>query len=145
MSKTYELIGYDILTPEQRSHLIEACQARLQAFLEARGHAIYDHRRVSVGYIPGTLKYEVLKRARFRCELCGVSADEKALEPDHIIPRIHGGSDDISNLQALCYSCNAMKRDRDRTDFRAIRESYSRRESGCLFCEVLSENIIAEN
>jgi ATP adenylyltransferase len=34
-TKTYELIGYDILTAEQRFQLIEACQARLQAFLEA--------------------------------------------------------------------------------------------------------------
>jgi diadenosine tetraphosphate (Ap4A) HIT family hydrolase len=86
-----------------------------------------------------------LKQARFRCELCGISAGEKALEADHIIPRIHGGSDDITNLQALCYSCNAMKRDRDTTDFRAIHESYSNRESGCLFCEVHSETVISEN
>jgi ATP adenylyltransferase len=33
----------------------------------------------TAGYrLAGTLKYEVLKRARFRCELCGISADEKA-------------------------------------------------------------------
>jgi diadenosine tetraphosphate (Ap4A) HIT family hydrolase len=87
----------------------------------------------------------VLKRARFRCELCGISADEKALEVDHIIPRIHGGSDDLSNLQASCYSCNAMKRDRDRTDFRWIRDSYAHRESGCLFCEIPKERVIDEN
>jgi ATP adenylyltransferase len=48
-------------------------------------------------------------------------------------------------LQALCYSCNAMKRDRDDTDFRGIRESYRHRESGCLFCEIPEERIIAEN
>ena len=131
-AKTYELNGYSELRAEQRSELITACESRLQAFVEARGRTIYDHRRVSVGYISGTLKYEVLKRARFRCELCGISADEKALEPDHIIPRVHGGSDDMTNLQALCYSCNVMKRDRDRTDFRLIRESYSNREAGCL-------------
>src|SRR5262249_38889685 len=75
----------------------------------------------------------------------GISADEKALEPDHIVPRIHGGSDDLSNLQALCYSCNAMKRDRDDTNFRAIRESYAQREPGCLFCEIKSEKIITHN
>jgi diadenosine tetraphosphate (Ap4A) HIT family hydrolase len=144
-TKTYELVGYDDLTEKQKAELISACEARLQAFVEARGKTIYDHRRVSVGYIPGTLKYEVLKRARFRCELCGTSADEKALEPDHIIPRIHGGSDDITNLQALCYSCNAMKRDRDTTDFRAIRESYSNRDSDCLFCKVDRKSLISEN
>jgi hypothetical protein len=30
-------------------------------------------------YLSGTLRFEVLKRARFWCELCGVSADERAL------------------------------------------------------------------
>jgi hypothetical protein len=67
-----------------------------------------------------TLRYEILKRAKFRCELCGISADEKALEVDHIVPRNRGGADDLPNLQALCYSCNAMKRDRDEVDFRGI-------------------------
>ena len=144
-TKTYSLPGYETLTGDQKATLIDLCRARLDAFLEARGKAIYDHRRVSVGYISGTLKYEVLKRARFRCELCGISADEKALEPDHILPRNHGGTDDLSNLQALCYSCNAMKRDRDNADFRAMRQSYEYRESGCVFCEIGGERILAQN
>ena len=38
-----------------------------------------------------------------------------------------------------------MKRDRDDTDFRAIRESYNYRESGCVFCEIGSERILAQN
>jgi ATP adenylyltransferase len=144
-SKTYRLLGYEKLSAEQKNALRDLCQKRLDAFVEARGRAIYDHRRLSVGYISGTLKYEVLKRAQFHCELCGISADEKALEPDHIVPRRHGGTDDLTNLQALCYSCNAMKRDRDNTDFRAIRESYAYRKAGCLFCEIDRERILAEN
>jgi ATP adenylyltransferase len=144
-TKTYKLLGFESLTEEQRRTLIELCQKRLEAFIEARGKSIYDHRRVSVGYISGTLKYEVLKRARFRCELCGISAEEKALEVDHIIPRNLGGNDDQSNLQALCYSCNAMKCDRDSTDFRDIRESYMHREPGCLFCEINGDRILTES
>jgi len=106
---------------------------------------MFSHRRKSAGYISGTVRYEVFKRARFRCELCGISAREKALEADHILPRNKGGSDDISNLQALCYTCNAMKRDRDDTDFRGIEASYKHRESSCLFCNMPKKRIMAEN
>jgi ATP adenylyltransferase len=40
----------------------------------------------------------------------------------------------MANLQALCYTCNAMKRDRDDTDFRAVRAACERNEPGCPFC-----------
>jgi len=113
------------LTPEQIEDLVSRCQSQLAAFLESRGEDPWRHRKRSAGYISGTLRYEVLKTAKGRCELCGISMEEKALEVAHIIPRNHGGSDDISNLQALCYSCNAMKRDRDATDFRAVKKRLS--------------------
>jgi ATP adenylyltransferase len=109
-----------------------------------RGKRIWQHRTASSGYISGTLRYEVLKRARFRCELCGVSADVRALEVDHIVPRNKGGTDDLDDLQALCYRCNSMKRDRDATDFREVRESYEHRERGCLFCEAPKARLVAE-
>jgi len=51
--------------------------------------------------------------------LCGVPADERALEVDRIERRKHGGSDDLDNLQALCWKCNAGKGASDATDFRA--------------------------
>jgi diadenosine tetraphosphate (Ap4A) HIT family hydrolase len=38
-----------------------------------------------------------------------------------------------------------MKRDRDDEDLRAVRESYAYRESGCLFCEIPAERIVAQN
>jgi ATP adenylyltransferase len=59
---------------------------------------------------------------------------QRALEVDHIIPRNQGGSDDLSNLQALCFRYNAGKRDTDRTDFRGMLASYGIREAGCVFC-----------
>jgi ATP adenylyltransferase len=98
-----------------------------------------------LGYVPGTQRYEVLKRAKYRCELCGVSAEYKALEVDHIIPFNKGGSDDESNLQALCYSCNATKRDHDDTDFRGMALRYDDREANCVFCEVNKGQVVAEN
>jgi diadenosine tetraphosphate (Ap4A) HIT family hydrolase len=143
--KAYSLVGYEGLGDEEIEHLIELCEAKLAEYKAKRGRRIWQHRRVSSGYISGTLRYEVLKRARFRCDLCGVSADVRALEVDHIVPRNRGGTDDPDNLQALCYSCNAMKRDRDATDFRMVRASYERREPGCPFCEMQKDRMVAEN
>ena len=136
----YSLNGFDELTASQIEHLVGLCDDKLNAYLKKR-HDPWSHRKQSTGYISGTKRYEVLKRAHFRCELCGVSADIKALEVDHIVPRNKDGSDDITNLQALCYSCNATKRDRDDTDFRGIVESYKNREHGCVFCDITTAEL----
>ncbi len=88
--------------------------------------------------IAGKLRYAVLKRAGFHCELCGVSADQRVLEVEHIVPKKHGGSDELENLQALCTKCSADKGAGDDTDFRKIRESYGARKEGCRFCEFVA-------
>jgi diadenosine tetraphosphate (Ap4A) HIT family hydrolase/5-methylcytosine-specific restriction endonuclease McrA len=143
--RQYILGGFEELTEEQVGTLVALCQRRLDDYLARRGKRMWQHRKLAERYIPGTLRYEVLKRARFRCELCGVPADEKALQVDHIVPRNRGGADDISNLQALCSTCNATKRDRDDTDFRGVADSYGHREPGCLFCGLPPERIVIEN
>jgi diadenosine tetraphosphate (Ap4A) HIT family hydrolase len=38
-----------------------------------------------------------------------------------------------------------MKRDRDTTDFRKVRESYGVRQKDCLFCEIPMQRIVASN
>ena len=98
----YTLNDFDGLTENEISDLIELCHIKIEEFLGKRGDKVWEHRRKSSGYISGTLRYEILKRAKFRCELCGISAEQKALEVDHILPRNNGGSDEQSNLQALC-------------------------------------------
>jgi diadenosine tetraphosphate (Ap4A) HIT family hydrolase/5-methylcytosine-specific restriction endonuclease McrA len=138
----YRLNGYSELTAQQRELLVQACQEKYEEYLDARGEQVFRHRRMARGYISGTLRYEVMKRARYRCELCGVSATEVALEVDHIQPRSRGGSDDLSNLQALCYRCNAMKGNKDGTDFRGMHQLHEVRESGCLFCTLSAERPI---
>jgi len=40
------------------------------------------------------------------CQMCG---SEERLSVDHIIPRVLGGNDSLSNLQCLCSSCNSSK------------------------------------
>ena len=133
------------LSSEARDELIRLCDEAIDTYLQKRGTAAYDHRRAALGYLSGSLRYEVLKRAGFRCELCGVSADERAIEVDHILPRKHGDKDDVANLQALCFKCNANKGARDDEDFRAVREALDARKAGCIFCELPTDRIIASN
>ena len=59
---------------------------------------------------------------------------QRDVELDPIVPEIHGGSDDPSNLQTLCFRCNACKRDSGTTDFRSIQASFALREAGYVIC-----------
>jgi hypothetical protein len=54
-------------------------------------------------------RFEIFKRDKYRCQLCGKDAHDAKLEIDHKIPRIKGGSDDESNLWVLCFFCNRGK------------------------------------
>lgn len=141
----YSLEGFNDLTDDQINVLKEICESKLDDYIRKRGEKIWEHRRNLHSYIAGTIKYEVLKRAQFRCELCGISAEEKALEVDHIEPRNLGGADSINNYQALCYSCNAMKRDTDNTDFRDNSKKYDHRLDKCPFCDLSKKQIVEEN
>ncbi|WP_210245392.1 HIT domain-containing protein [Mesorhizobium sp. B2-4-15] len=129
----------------ERSALIALCDAKLADYVAHRQDAIWRHRAQNFDPIPGTLRYEVLKRARGRCEACGISNEERALQVDHIIPRTKRGSNDLSNLQALCSTCNAQKLDRDSTDFHSARGAYDWRDESCPFCTLPSTRIVAEN
>ena len=142
---SYLIEGFQSLSSNEIDALIQICEQKLDDYIRKRGQRIWEHRRNLRGYISGSIKYEVLKRAQFRCELCGVSADEKALEVDHIEPKNLGGEDSINNYQALCYSCNAMKRDTDNKDFRNNSKKYDERSHKCPFCEVPKNRIINEN
>jgi predicted house-cleaning noncanonical NTP pyrophosphatase (MazG superfamily) len=81
--------------------------------------------------IEASKRYRVLRAAKGKCELCGISAKISPIDIDHIVPRSKANKegyiskdgarmriDDERNLQALCFRCNRAKRDADSTDFR---------------------------
>lgn len=61
--------------------------------------------------IPPSLRVKIFQRDKSRCRLCGTTATRARLEIDHIIPVAKGGTNDESNLQVLCVTCNQGKSD----------------------------------
>lgn len=60
-----------------------------------------------------SLRYDILRRDGFRCQICGASAkDGVKLHVDHIIPVSKGGETIPSNLRTLCDRCNLGKSDK---------------------------------
>lgn len=52
------------------------------------------------------------RRARDRCEYCGLTQEQSplaALHIEHVIPRKHGGDDHVGNLALACVECNLHK------------------------------------
>jgi len=56
-------------------------------------------------------RFFVLKRDHFTCVRCGASGVGVRLEVHHRTPFAKGGSDNLSNLETLCYECNRGQRD----------------------------------
>lgn len=123
------------LTDKQVAELVQLCNAKIEEYEKKYGRkSIWHSQFAGAKDISGPLQYEVLKRAKERCELCGVSMRVKALQVDHIVPRSKGGLTVLENLQALCYSCNARKQNRDDTDLRGWPKLYDIRDEDCVFC-----------
>jgi len=61
--------------------------------------------------ISAELRQLVAKRANYRCEYCHLP-EKVSLhkhEPDHIVPRQHGGETTEENLAFSCFRCNRHK------------------------------------
>ena len=65
--------------------------------------------------ISARIRAQVLSRNGQTCQMCGAGAGEPddqnpgrrvRLHIGHIVDRSHGGNDDLSNLRALCSTCN---------------------------------------
>jgi 5-methylcytosine-specific restriction endonuclease McrA len=62
--------------------------------------------------ISAQTRSQVRERAQNACEYCQLHQDDSplaSLHVEHIIPRIHGGNDDMDNLALACIDCNLHK------------------------------------
>lgn len=110
---------------DDRLNAVRICEEKIGDWLEKKKSR---ERAPEAG---ASIRYEVLKAAHGKCQLCGISSEISPIDIDHIIPRskadkngkvrLHGHLIDVNdreNLQALCFACNRAKRDADETDFR---------------------------
>lgn len=82
---------------------------KLRAKKETRQYQI----KLERSKMTDSLRYDILKRDNFRCQICGSNVqDGVKLHVDHIIPVAKGGKTCRSNLRTLCDRCNIGKSDK---------------------------------
>ena len=62
--------------------------------------------------ISAQIRSRVRERAQNACEYCHLHQDDSplaSLHVEHIVPKIHGGNDDLDNLALACIDCNLHK------------------------------------
>ena len=85
---------------------------QIRRFIED-GHDTITLRKLKNSVVGLKLRREILERDKFRCVVCGRSAEDGVkLQVDHVHPRSKEGTKDKSNLATLCSECNLGKRDR---------------------------------
>ncbi len=99
--------GWPILTNNDRADLKPG-----EYILEKDGKLSPETYRFR-GSISGRLRAQVLERNGYTCQMCGIGAGEKTddgrqarLHIGHIVDHDHGGKQELSNLRALCSTCN---------------------------------------
>jgi HNH endonuclease len=68
--------------------------------------------RMLRGPVSKKLRFMILKRDHYRCQLCGTAASDSPdvrLHVDHILSRAYGGTNEPRNLHTLCADCNEGK------------------------------------
>ena len=108
-------VGIDI--SETPARLIKLRLQKEANGLIYRGAHLYDApRRTDLGnppkYNSPENKRKLYGEQHGNCAICNTHFEHRHLEVDHILPKNHGGTAHIENLQLLCGSCNRIKGDR---------------------------------
>jgi 5-methylcytosine-specific restriction endonuclease McrA len=95
-----EVIARSKKWAEENSERVQQAKANNRRRRRAARHA-------SHGNFTAEEFKELCERYDNKCLACGDA--EAVLEADHVVPLTRGGSDEISNVQPLCGSCNRKK------------------------------------
>ena len=119
------------LTDQDISKLRALCEQRIESLRQPPENESSLDQPEQRTTIPDSLRYKVLSRACGRCELCGISSDERLLRIDHIIAPTRGGNGAMDNLHALCTTCQKGKDVITDEESRVDTPQY---DPGCKFC-----------
>ena len=96
----------------RRLKTVECCEDGAIHFLKweekqpVKETPLWRIRRMSWNKVRRHLAPTVFERDGYRCRHCGSA---KELQVDHIIPLAYGGTNESTNLQTLCKTCNNAK------------------------------------
>ena len=97
---------YDLKERYDKNRLIEA----LEELEEAKKSK--SAREIERSKMTSKLRYDILHRDNFTCQLCGATQSHgTTLHVDHIHPVAKGGLTEEANLRTLCADCNLEKGD----------------------------------
>jgi len=105
------------VVPEEAELLQSACTAfnmhtDLALVYHGESKSVLTHRMMSTLFVSRRMKIEdsvkqgILEKQAHQCAICGDEL-KKRFEIDHISPLCQGGSNDPSNLRALCQPCHS--------------------------------------
>jgi 5-methylcytosine-specific restriction endonuclease McrA len=86
--------------------------------LERRAPAVIRLKRAarSTKQVVRFSRINVYTRDGFRCQYCGEKKEMRALNYDHVVPRVRGGKTGWENIVTSCYACNDRKGSRTPTE-----------------------------
>lgn len=76
-------------------------------------------------WIRKDLRLAIYLRDGLACSYCGDAVENgAALSLDHVVPHIHGGTNEVSNFVTCCRKCNSTRGSRSIEDFAVSVASY---------------------
>ena len=102
-----------LIEPDWVEHVCDKRWVNASDFVAAYNYAMEEFQSKSPRKrksISASLRFDVFKRDKYTCQICGRSKKDGAvLHVDHIRPVARGGTNDKANLQTLCAECNLGK------------------------------------